>query len=64
MQPPDHDSIQSSSLRFQSHEIAYTTFIESSAIVDHQHVAVFSSFERLQENVDATDMSGGRRATS
>jgi hypothetical protein len=64
MEPPDHDSVQSSSVGFQSHEIAYTTFIESSAIVDHQHIAPFSHFERLQENIDAADMSGGRRATS
>ena len=64
MEPPDHDSVQSSSLGFQSHEIAYTTFIESSAVVDHQHVAVFSPIERLQEDIDAADMSSGRRATS
>ena len=64
MEPPDHDSLQSSGLGFQSHEIADTTFIELSAVVDHQHIALFSPFERLQENIDAADMSGGRRATS
>ncbi len=64
MEPPDHDAVQSSSLGFQSYEIAYTTFIKSSAIVDHQHVALLSPFERLQENIDAADVSRGRRATS
>src|SRR5205823_12952281 len=48
----------------QTHEITHTTFIESSAIVDHQNVARCSALERLQKNIDATHMSSGTRATN
>ena len=61
MQPPDHHSRQPSSLSLESHEIAHATLIESSAVVDHQHVARCSPFERLQENIDAADMSSRTR---
>jgi hypothetical protein len=64
MQPPDHESLQPSSLRLESHEIADARFIESSAIVDHQHVARCSLFERLQENIDAADVSSRRHTPS
>jgi len=64
MQPPDHYSVQLSSPSLESHKIADARFIESSAIVDHQHVARRSLFERLQENIDATDMSSRRRTPS
>jgi hypothetical protein len=47
MQAPDHESFQPSSLRLERHEIAGAGFVESSAVVDHQHVARCSSLERL-----------------
>ncbi len=61
--PPDNDSLQPSGLNLQSHEVAHTTFIESSAIVDHENVAWCGAFERLQEDIDAPHMSSRTRAT-
>jgi hypothetical protein len=58
MQPPDHQSLQPSSLRLQGHEITDAGFVESSGVVDHQHVARCSPFERLQEKIDTADMAG------
>ena len=56
MQPPDHESLQPSSLSLECHKIADARFVESSAVVDHQHLARCRSFERLQEDIDAADM--------
>src|SRR5215216_4980429 len=56
MQPPDHQSLQPSSLRLERHQIADARFVESSAVVDHQHVARCSPLERLQEKIDTADM--------
>ena len=56
MQPPDHESLQPSSLRLERHKIANAGFVESSAVVDHQYLARCRSFERLQEDIDAADM--------
>jgi hypothetical protein len=57
MQAPDHETLQPGSLSLQSHQITDARFIGSSAIVDHQHVPRCSPFERLQENIDAANMS-------
>jgi hypothetical protein len=59
MQTPDHHSHQPGGLRLQSHEIADARFIESAAIVDHQHVARSGRSERLQEDIDAADVASG-----
>ena len=56
MQAPDHESLQPGSLSLERHQITDAGFVESSAVVDHQHVARCRPFERLQENVDTADM--------
>jgi hypothetical protein len=48
----------------QRHEITDAGFVESSAVVDHQHVARCGSLERLQENVDTADMLSGSHPPS
>src|SRR6266851_2744455 len=64
MQPPDHDSVEPRSLSLQNHEIADAALVEPPAIVDHQHVAGSRPFERLQEDIDAADMSSRKRTPS
>src|SRR5258708_25613260 len=64
MQPPDHDSVEPRSPSLQNHEIADAAFVEPPAIVDHQHVAGSRPFERLQEDIDAADMSNRKRTPS
>jgi hypothetical protein len=36
MQPPDHESLQPSSLGLEGHEITDGRFVDSSAVIDHQ----------------------------
>src|SRR5918996_986760 len=64
MEPPDHESLQPSSLSLQSHQIADARFVESSAIVDDQHVARGGSFQRFKEDIDAAKMLSRKHTPS
>ena len=53
---------ESRALCLKDNQIADAALIEPSAVVDHQYVAGCSPFESLQEDVDATGVSGWKRA--
>ncbi len=61
MQPPDHDPLKSCLLGFQSHEVADTALVETSAVIDYQHIAWCSFFEGFEEDVDAAGVPGWGR---
>jgi hypothetical protein len=57
MQPPDDDSVQLGGLDLEGNEVAYAALIQPAAVVYDEHVAGFSSVQRLQEDIDAAGMS-------
>ena len=60
MHSPDHHSCESGCTRFQCGQIADATLIESATVVDDEKVSVLRIRHRLEKNINAPEMSGGK----